>query len=134
MTVALGAMICYGMTGEEMSGMSLWYLLVAIVAGAGVQAVLPYEKLQPEAVIAGDAEEIESRPERQKLKIQDLETEKLPEEEAADTDNADNKEIQYIENPLPIPKKHVPKVLDYRLNSEEGDLDYPVSDDDDFDH
>lgn len=133
-TVALGAMICYGMTGEEMSGMSLWYLLVAIVAGAGVQAVLPYEKLQPEAVIAGGAEEIESRPERQKLKIQDLETEKLSEEEAADTDNSDNKEIQYIENPLPIPKKHVPKVLDYRLNNEEGDFDYPVSDDDDFDH
>lgn len=34
------------------------------------------------------------------------------------------KEIQYLENPLPLPRKHEKKVLDY---------DYPVADDDDFD-
>ena len=39
-----------------------------------------------------------------------------------------------IENPLPVPKKHVPKVLDYKLNDDVSDFDYPVADDDDFDH
>lgn len=33
-------------------------------------------------------------------------------------------EIKYIENPLPLPKKHVKKTLDY---------DFPVAEDDDFD-
>ena len=32
------------------------------------------------------------------------------------------------------PKKHVPKVLDYKLGDDVGDYDYPVADDDDFDH
>lgn len=36
----------------------------------------------------------------------------------------EKKEIRYLENPLPLPKKHERKVLDY---------DYPVADDDDFD-
>lgn len=36
----------------------------------------------------------------------------------------EKKEIRYLENPLPLPKKHEKKVLDY---------DYPVADDDDFD-
>ena len=35
----------------------------------------------------------------------------------------------------PLPKKHVPKVLDYKLNGDDdSDFDYPVADDDDFDH
>ena len=42
--------------------------------------------------------------------------------------------MQLIENPLPVPKKHVPKVLDYKLNDDVSDFDYPVADDDDFDH
>ena len=48
----------------------------------------------------------------------------------AETDN----KVQLIENPLPVPKKHVPKVLDYKLNDDVSDFDYPVADDDDFDH
>ncbi len=128
----LGALICYGMTGEEMQGMSLWYLVVAIAAGAGIQAVLPYDVLHEKLTIAETIEETESKPEKRRLKIQDLETEELPEEES--TTAEESKEIQLIENPLPLPKKHVPRVLDYRLNNEGGDYDYPVSDDDDFDH
>ena len=132
MAAGLGALICYGMTGEEMQGMSLWYLVVAIAAGAGIQAVLPYDVLHEKLTIAETIEETESKPEKRRLKIQDLETEELPEEEA--TTAEESKEIQLIENPLPLPKKHVPRVLDYRLNNEGWDYDYPVSDDDDFDH
>ena len=47
----------------------------------------------------------------------------------------ETEKIQLIENPLPLPKKHVPKVLDYKLdNDDDSDFDYPVADDDDFDH
>ena len=71
-----------------------------------------------------------------RLKVQLLESVYLPEQESApateDVPEADK--IQFIENPLPLPKKHVPKVLDYKLGDDVGDYDYPVADDDDFDH
>ena len=42
---------------------------------------------------------------------------------------------KYIENPLPLPKPHEKKVMEYnmRVSSDEDDYDYPVADDDDFD-
>lgn len=47
------------------------------------------------------------------------------------------KQVRYIENPLPLPKKHVKRVLDFPARTatgdEEEDYDYPVSDEDDFD-
>ena len=90
----------------------------------------PYELTQTERIAAspGAVEEptAETKPKKRQLKIQDLEEEGLP----AETDN----KVQLIENPLPVPKKHVPKVLDYKLNDDVSDFDYPVADDDDFDH
>ena len=128
--LSLGGMICYGMTSAEMQGFTLLYLIIAVVAGAGVQAVLPYELTQQNALqqVRGAVEEptVETKPKKRQLKIQDLEEEGLP----AETDN----KVQLIENPLPVPKKHVPKVLDYKLNDDVSDFDYPVADDDDFDH
>ena len=112
------------------AGFTLLYLIIAVVAGAGVQAILPYELTQQNALqqVRGAVEEptVETKPKKQRLKIQDLEEEELP----AETDN----KVQLIENPLPVPKKHVPKVLDYKLNDDVSDFDYPVADDDDFDH
>ena len=141
--LVLGTFIGCGMLSEDMPGFTLLYLLLAMAAGAGIQAVLPYEmerlrEFKPvlsetvEAVPAGTSSKI------RRLKVQDLETEELPEEEPAPTAEEIKEEgkIQFIENPLPLPKKHVPKVLDYKLNSDNGDFDYdyPVADDDDFDH
>lgn len=42
---------------------------------------------------------------------------------------------QYIENPLPLPKPHEKRVMEYnmRVSNDEDDYDYPVADDDDFD-
>lgn len=56
-----------------------------------------------------------------------VETEKKPEEK---------QEIEFIENPLPLPKKHVKRVMDYKVDPDRdlGGYDVYVSDDDDFDH
>lgn len=45
------------------------------------------------------------------------------------------RKVQFLENPLPLPKKHEPKKMDYRLDEmPEGDgYDYAVAEDDDFD-
>ncbi len=47
----------------------------------------------------------------------------------------EKKTVKYIENPLPLPKKHVKRVMDYTLQtgSAEDDFDYAVEEDDDFD-
>ena len=118
------------MLSEDMPGFTLLYLLLAVAAGAGVQAILPYEMeslqevkmMQPETVEAVFASD---KAKKRRLNIQDLEYDDLPEETST---------VQFIENPLPVPKKHVPKVLDYKLGDDVGDYDYPVADDDDFDH
>lgn len=43
--------------------------------------------------------------------------------------------VQYIENPLPLPKKHIKRTLDYSVKaaSEKDDFDYSVAENDDFD-
>ncbi len=48
---------------------------------------------------------------------------------------AGEKQVRYIENPLPLPKKHEKRVLDFpvRTAGEQDDFDYPVCDEDDFD-
>ena len=127
-------MICLGMTGEEMQGLSLLTLLVAAISGAGVQAILP-DTTRNELLQTVVEAEVMSSPKKRRLKVQDLETEELPEEaEPLPEETVEMEKIRLIENPLPLPKKHVPKILDYKLNNdEEGDFDYPVADDDDFD-
>lgn len=125
--LALVLMICYGMTDEEMQGLSLLNLLLAVVAGTGVQAILPYRPQETKEQTVIEVKEGEASSARRRLKVRDLEHEDLPEEEVSG--------VQLIENPLPLPKKHVPKVLDYKINSDDdGDFDYPVAEDDDFDH
>lgn len=43
LALALGILSGCGMLSEDMPGLTLLYLLLAVAAGAGVQAVLPYE-------------------------------------------------------------------------------------------
>lgn len=47
----------------------------------------------------------------------------------------EQKTIKYLENPLPLPKPHVPKTMDYSFNMESGkdlDFDIEIGEDDDF--
>lgn len=43
--------------------------------------------------------------------------------------------VKLLDNPLPLPKKHIRKVMDYRVQPEESDMEYDieVDEDDDFD-
>lgn len=130
LVLALGILSRCGMLSEDMPGLTLLYLLLAVAAGAGVQAILPYEMdlLREFKLLVSEpveAHPVGATPKKRRLNIQDLETEELPEEAPT---------VQFIENPLPVPKKHVPKVLDYKYSDDAGDYDYPVADDDDFDH
>lgn len=59
----------------------------------------------------------------------------VPEPAAKEPDNKEIKTINYIENPLPVPKKHVKKTMDYDFEPEETKMyfDVWVPNSDDFD-
>lgn len=54
--------------------------------------------------------------------------------EAAEPEMREKKKIRYLDNPLPLPKKHVKRVMDYSIQiSGEDDFDYQIEENDDFD-
>ena len=55
-------------------------------------------------------------------------------EEPAEGAAKEGKKVRYLDNPLPLPKKHVKRVMDYSIDvSRDDDFDYPVKENDDFD-
>lgn len=61
---------------------------------------------------------------------------KKPEEETQASDASEVKfpEVELLESPLPLPKKHVKKAVDFAIDiPEDDDYDYPVAEDDDYD-
>ena len=44
----------------------------------------------------------------------------------------EKKQVKYLDNPLPLPKKHVKRTLDFELDKKD-DFDIEIKEDDDFD-
>lgn len=114
---------CFGMMTPQLSGSTYLFFGLVTLAGIGVGDVFSVEMIT-EAVLPGEdrigAEEVE----------EPVETMAEPKTKAVTKE----KEIHFLENPLPLPKKHEAKVLDYRfVEIENGDFDYDVAEDDDFD-
>ncbi|MBE5864886.1 MAG: hypothetical protein E7292_01570 [Lachnospiraceae bacterium] len=115
----LAAMQCSGFTAPEyFNGAAVLYMVCVILAGCGLPDVMTL-KIEKEKV-----------PEDKGMAIIDMDApeeikeEPAKEEATASEATAPAPAINYIENPLPLPKKHTKKVMDY---------DYEVADDDDFD-
>ena len=54
-------------------------------------------------------------------------------EAVTEKDNIVNSDVKYIENPLPLPKKHVNKTMDFDIKDGKDDFDIQISEKDDFD-
>ncbi len=107
---------CFGIFTSEMPGTLFLYLLFVIMAGIGLQQCFNGEEAP--GTQTAQEEGVEQELQEQAKNKPDALGGKEPEEKE------EKREIRYIENPLPLPKKHEKKVLDF---------DYPVADDDDFD-
>ena len=109
-----------------------------MLAALGITSVMFVKEKTVEAETAGnvlmvaDVCEKETKTETVKTQMEEIHIENL---ENNDTENSEKKSVQFIENPLPLPKKHVKKVMDYKFEPEEHLMKYDieVSDDDDFD-
>lgn len=66
--------------------------------------------------------------------------EDAPEEVGGREEKTEQRKVKLLDNPLPLPKKHVPKVMDFDVKepeetkaSSEDDFDFDIDADDDFD-
>lgn len=138
---------CFGIFTAEMPGTLFLYLLFVIMAGISLEQCFSggealrtqtaqAEAAEPEADASfGSAVENQKNQEDPKNSEKQInqEGQKVQEQSKNEPDaladkepeeKTEKNEIRYLENPLPLPKKHEKKVLDY---------DHPVADDDDFD-
>ncbi len=153
---------CFDVFTEEVPMGLYVYLLLAIMAGVAVEecirreaATLPIKAMETATVAAASVPEQEcnggaaAAPEKQPAaetvaapeKQPAAETAVAPDQKPVDEAAAQEqqppqpKPVQMIENPLPLPKKHVKKKLDYTVEVPEGkdDFDLDVAEGDDFD-
>ena len=73
------------------------------------------------------------RDKAEEIEVLDLTKEETPEEQQQAEEPV--KKTRYIKNPLPLPKKHVRRQMDYQYTVDDKDMNYDVEvgDDDDFD-
>lgn len=118
-SAALIAMQCFQITTVEMMGFQLLYIFMAVLAGIGICNVFAPAKSASKEMAIKAAKIVKS--------------DTIVKTEAVSAPAAG---VRFIENPLPLPKKHVAKTMDYRLKPDEKDgfdYDYPVDENDDFD-
>lgn len=133
----------FGILTQESQGVFCLFLLLTVLAGIGLKqcfqvekVVQAEEKAVPQSAVSDDLviEELTDISEKQES---DSEQEKLRQEKAlkAEFRKEQEKKVQYLENPLPLPRRHVKRVMDYPMRSLPGDdFDYPVNEEDDFDY
>ena len=86
------------------------------------------EKNKVELIQAGG-----NKDKAEEIEVLDLTKEETPEEQQQAEESV--KKPRYIKNPLPLPKKHVRRQMDYQYTVDDKDMNYDVEvgDDDDFD-
>ena len=119
---------CFGMFAEENLCFFYTYFLLVLLAGIGLAQCLRVEEAEKEA----EETEPEEKGEDQ-IVIEDLDAAADEKAGAEEVQQEPNK-VQLLKNPLPLPKKHVKRVMDYPLQAgQEDNFDYPVGEDDDYD-
>lgn len=105
---------CLGILTEELPAFFSLYLTCAALAGVGMGQCLHVSPAKERETAQEENPDFE------------ILMEGMPEEKPR---------VQFLENPLPLPKKHVKRVLDYSLPpaAQDDDFDFPVAEDDDFD-
>lgn len=116
---------CFGVFTEEMPMGLYMYLLLTMLAGIAVEECVRRTEAVPAAAVpVTAAAEAGKQPESTDLGMP-----------SAEKEQPASKPVKYIENPLPLPKKHVKKKLGYGVEVPAGkeDFDIKIDEKDDFD-
>lgn len=125
-------------------------LILSIVVGAVLQALVMFiynragerearkqeKKKQAEeeknaiASVKAAAKESKKDQKEEKKEIQKEEKQEIQKEEIQ---QQEERKVNYIENPLPLPKKHVSRTMDFKTDEHNDGFDIDISENDDFD-
>ena len=122
LAAALTALLFFQMEHANVGSEAYLYVVFTVLAGIGIETVFVKETADA-AKETSDAEPAKG-----------VETQMTAEHETTPAPRMQSETIHFLDNPLPVPKKHIPKTLDYRLQGEEDDqFDLEVTEEDDFD-
>ncbi len=128
MTFAMAALYVMGITTTSMNGRNLLLVLMSVVAAIGIRELF-YVNLVAENVVTKD-----------ELKIMEMDDSAPQAQEGTlagvmVSNGMPVEKPRLLDNPLPLPKKHVKKVMDYAFVPEAVQMKYDVNvaDTDDFD-
>lgn len=126
-------------SGQWILAEELQSLLFVVISGSCMGMALTgvkkndAEKREEASIVVEDVKEIADMKETADMKT--TENAGVAKEENRMKEEENKPVIKFLDNPLPVPKKHVPKTLDYDLNPEESVMkfDVEISQEDDFD-
>ncbi len=123
----------FQITTPEMTAVFYLYIFLAVMAGINIENIFAREEnaFCPQEALLQEKEII----------LNETLTDEKTVNEKTENENTINEKreettVQFIENPLPLPKKHVAKTMDYKINKVENvemDFDYAIDDSDDYD-
>lgn len=135
-TTALMGLQCFQMMVQNAGSQIYIYIFMAILAGIGLEAVFVVDRPRVSAETVTNALQQEEQEDDMEIIHEGTAEvrEEVPEEVSVETP-AETRKVQLLENPLPLPKKHVSKEMSYRISEvkEDSNYDYDVADDDDYD-
>lgn len=132
-TAVLVALQCFGMMTQNAGSQIYVYIFMAILAGLGLEAVFIVDRPFVSVEVA-DGLQGEEKTDDMEIIHEGTAAVRAQEQDPVEKSEEPRK-VQLLENPLPLPKKHEPKVMNYRISQvkEDSDYDYDVADDDDYD-
>ena len=136
LVIALALGQCFQMTTASLAGFDLLYLFLVALTGTGIGDIFTREVLEQEdAQLAGSNDLPDEEPEEKKLPATQAEkTQESAEENLQETASEEIPKVTYLSNPLPLPRKHVRKKLEFDYEvPDDAEFDLTVSDEDDFD-
>ncbi len=152
MLFGVGFLHAGGFAAKGMNCNYILLLLVLVLTGAGIQAMFTKSEPAPAAELPKKKRTVKEPVQKMQKPEASQKPETAPKPETAQKpkiapkpeaspkpetppEPVPEKKVKYIENPLPLPKKHVKKKMGYRQDvlPEQFDYDLKVSDEDDFD-
>lgn len=129
---------CFGMFTAELPMYLYLSLFLVVLAGLGVGKMYDEPmKNESEGIKVEVTEKTKMAKKEKKVEPAEIPaSEEVPETALPmEVPVEEPKSPKYIENPLPLPKPHVKRVMDYTRKPSPGqdDFDHPVNDNDDFD-
>lgn len=132
--IGIIAMLGFGMYEHQGTLVQLGEICCWILAGIGIQSMIPEREDFP-TVVPEEKQTVTLETPAITKTEENIILSGDKEEKTETKESTETKKVKYIENPLPGPRKHIKRTMEYGFEPEEEQMmyDVKVSDEDDFD-